>query len=177
MSKEYSSWRESLAAKIPSAIAEEIDLFENQLELRKAGKLEEKVFAELRLRRGAYGQRYDNGKRYDGFATRDIPFPRRVLTKGPETDSDAPGRQRITIPVGKLNGEQLEVLADCAEEYSNGILHITTRQDVQLHFVDIEDTPDMHRRLASVGITTREACGNSVRNVTGCPYAGICDHE
>jgi sulfite reductase (ferredoxin) len=85
--------------------------------------------------------------------------------------------QRIKIPYGWLTAEQLEVLADCAEEYSNGILHITTRQDVQLHFIDIEDTPDMHRRLAAVGITTREACGNSVRNVTGCPKAGICRDE
>lgn len=177
MSTDYSSWREVLAAKIPPAVAEEIDLFENQMELRKAGKLEEKVFAELRLRRGAYGQRYDNGKRYDGLRTQEIPFPRRGLTKGPDTEFDAPGMQRIKIPFGKLTAEQLEMLADCAEEYSNGILHITTRQDVQLHFVDIEDTPDMHRRLASVGITTREACGNSVRNVTGCPYAGICHHE
>ena len=177
MSKEYSSWKEALAARIPAAVAEEIDLFENQMELRKAGKLEEKVFAELRLRRGAYGQRYDNGKRYDGLRTQEIPFPRRGLTKGPETEFDAPGMQRIKIPFGKLSAEQLEVLAECAEEYSNGILHITTRQDVQLHFVDIEDTPDMHRRLASVDITTREACGNSVRNVTGCPYAGICHHE
>jgi len=177
MSKDYSSWREALADKIPPSMAEEIDDFENQMELRKAGKLEEKVFAELRLRRGAYGQRYDNGKRHDGFRTQEIPFPRRGLTKGPETEFDAPGMQRIKIPFGKLSAEQLEVLAECAEEYSNGVLHITTRQDVQLHFVDIEDTPDMHRRLAAVGITTREACGNSVRNVTGCPYAGICRHE
>jgi sulfite reductase (ferredoxin) len=177
MTKDSTSWSEALADRIPPSIADEINLFENQLELRKAGKLEEKVFAELRLRRGAFGQRYDNGKRYDGLATREIPFPRRGLTKGPDTEFDAPGMQRIKIPFGKLTAEQLEVLADCAEEYSNGILHVTTRQDVQLHFVDIEDTPDMHRRLASVGITTREACGNSVRNVTGCPYAGICHHE
>ena len=170
-------WKDVLAARIPAAVASEIDEFENQLELRKAGKIDEKVFAELRLRRGAYGQRYDNGKRHDGLRTQEIPFPRRGLTKGPETEFDAPGMQRIKIPFGKLTAEQLEVLADCAEEYSNAVLHITTRQDVQLHFVDIEDTPDMHRRLASVGITTREACGNSVRNVTGCPYAGICQSE
>ncbi|HEY7393420.1 MAG TPA: nitrite/sulfite reductase [Gemmatimonadaceae bacterium] len=171
------TWKEELASRIPSSVAEEIDAFENQMELRKAGKIEEKVFAELRLRRGAYGQRYDNGRRHDGVQTQDIPFPRRGLTKGPDTEFDAPGMQRIKIPFGRVTAEQLEVLADCAEEYSNGVLHITTRQDVQLHFVDIEDTPDMHRRLASVGITTREACGNSVRNVTGCPYAGICHHE
>ena len=85
--------------------------------------------------------------------------------------------QRIKIPYGGLNANQLEVLADLAEEYSDGIAHITTRQDVQLHFVHIEDTPTVMRRLASVGITTREACGNSVRNVTACPYAGVCPDE
>ncbi|HUE97147.1 MAG TPA: nitrite/sulfite reductase, partial [Longimicrobiaceae bacterium] len=136
-----------------------------------------KVFAELRLRRGAYGQRYDNGHRYDGVRSQELMFPHRGLTKGPDTEWDAPGMQRIKIPYGRVTAEQLEVLADCAEEYSNGVLHITTRQDVQLHFVSIEDTPDMHRRLAAVGITTREACGNSVRNVTGCPKAGICRDE
>lgn len=177
MSDVASSWKERLGNRIPSAMGDEIDQFEAQMQLRKQGKLEEKIFAELRLRRGAYGQRYDNGKRYDGIATRPIPFPRRGLTKGPETEFDAPGMQRIKIPYGRVTAEQLEVLADCAEEYSNGILHITTRQDVQLHFIDIEDTPDMHRRLAAVGITTREACGNSVRNVTGCPKAGICRDE
>jgi sulfite reductase (ferredoxin) len=68
-------------------------------------------------------------------------------------------------------------LADVAEEHSDGILHITTRQDFQLHFVHIEDTPSLMRRLAAVGITTREACGNSVRNVTACPLSGICRTE
>jgi sulfite reductase (ferredoxin) len=177
MSDSTPTWKQALSDRIPADVAAALDLFETQMELRKAGKLDEKVFAELRLRRGAYGQRYDNGKRHDGTKTQDIPFPRRGLTKGPETEFDAPGMQRIKIPFGQLSAEQLEVLADCAEEYSNGILHLTTRQDVQLHFVDIEDTPDMHRRLASVGITTREACGNSVRNVTGCPFAGICANE
>ena len=171
------TWKHSLSSQIPPNVAEEIDTFESQIELRKQGKLEEKVFAELRLRRGVYGQRYDNGKRHDGEKTQEIAYPRRGLLKGPETQWDAPGMQRIKIPFGKLTAEQLEVLADCAEEYSNGVLHVTTRQDIQLHFVDIEDTPDLHRRLAAVGITTREACGNSVRNVTGCPFAGICGHE
>ena len=177
MSAPRRTWKEVLADRIPPSMAEEIDVYENQMELRKQEKLEEKVFAELRLRRGAYGQRYDNGQRYDGTRTQEIPFPRRGLTKGPETEFDAPGMQRIKVPFGKLSAEQIEVLADCAEEYSNGVLHITTRQDIQLHFIDIEDTPDMHRRLAAVGITTREACGNSVRNVTGCPKAGICQDE
>jgi sulfite reductase (ferredoxin) len=177
MSDQSRSWREVLGPGIPPAVAEEIDVYEGQMELRKQRKIEDKVFAEIRLRRGAYGQRYDNGRRYDGVRTQELDFPRRGLTKGPETEWEAPGMQRIKIPYGRVTAEQLEVLADCAEEYSNGVLHITTRQDVQLHFVDIEDTPDMHRRLAAVGITTREACGNSVRNVTGCPRAGICRDE
>ncbi|HYJ08268.1 MAG TPA: nitrite/sulfite reductase, partial [Polyangiaceae bacterium] len=87
------------------------------------------------------------------------------------------GMQRIKIPFGKLSAAQLEVLAELAEEYSDQILHVTTRQDIQLHFVHIEDTPDLMRRLAAVGITTREACGNSVRNVTACPLAGVCRDE
>jgi sulfite reductase (ferredoxin) len=85
--------------------------------------------------------------------------------------------QRIKIPFGKLSAQQLETVAELAEEYSDSILHVTTRQDVQLHFVHIEDTPDLMRRLAAVGITTREACGNSVRNVTACPYSGVCAEE
>ena len=69
------------------------------------------------------------------------------------------------------------MLADLCEEYSDGIAHITTRQDIQLHFIHIEDTPALMWRLASVGITTREACGNSVRNVTACPIAGVCREQ
>src|SRR6202030_3740147 len=76
-----------------------------------------------------------------------------------------------------LNGDQLETLAELAEEYSDGIAHVTTRQDFQLHYVHIEDTPTIMRRLAAANITTREACGNSVRNVTACPYAGVCPDE
>jgi sulfite reductase (ferredoxin) len=85
--------------------------------------------------------------------------------------------QRIKLPMGRLTSEQLDTLCDVAEEYSDQILHVTTRQDIQLHFVHIEDTPDMMRRLARVGITTREACGNSVRNTTACPVSGVCHEE
>ena len=171
------SWKAKLADRIPSQMAEEIDTFENQMALRCQGKIEDKVFAELRLRRGAYGQRYDNGFRHDGEKTQEISFPHPELTKGPETKWEAPGMQRIKIPYGGLSAEQMEVLADIAEEYSDSILHVTTRQDFQLHFISLEDTPDMHRRLAAVGISTREACGNSVRNVTACPLAGVCRDE
>ena len=171
------TWKAVLADKITPELAEEIDSFETQMALRRQGKLDEKVFAEIRLRRGAYGQRYDNGLRHDGEKSQEIPYPHNDLTKGPNTKWEAPGMQRIKIPFGGINAEQMETLADVAEEYSDSILHVTTRQDFQLHFVSVDDSPDMHRRLAAVGITTREACGNSVRNVTACPLAGVCRDE
>ena len=170
------TWKERLSNQIPEDWAEEIDTFETQIHLRKQGKMEEKLFAETRLRRGAYGQRYDNGQRYDGSKTQQLAFPEHE-TKGPDTIWHAPGMMRIKIPFGGLTAEQMEVLADLAEEYSEEILHITTRQDFQIHFIHIEDTPDLMRRLAAVGITTREACGNSVRNVTACPLSGVCRTE
>ena len=172
----HASWKQTLEGRIDPGWAEEIDHFEGQLELRRQGKIEEKVFAETRLRRGVYGQRYDNGKRHDGVAERPLAFEEKP-TKGPDTLWDAPGMQRIKIPFGGVSPEQLEVLAELAEDYSDNILHVTTRQDFQLHFVHIEDTPDLMRRLAAVDITTREACGNSVRNVTACPRAGVCRGE
>lgn len=171
------SWKTTLSKKIPDALAGEIDIFDSQIQLKREGKVDDKLFAETRLRRGVYGQRYDNGQRHDGKAQKTLPFPSAQLTKGPETLWDAPGMQRIKIPFGGLTTEQMDVLADLAEEYSDAICHITTRQDVQLHYVHIEDTPDLMRRLAAVGITTREACGNSVRNVTACPIAGVCHEE
>jgi len=167
-------WKDVLADRMPQQLAHEIDVFEGQIELRRQGKLDERVFAETRLRRGVYGQRYDNGQRHDGVATRELPFPSDGLTKGPETIWDAPGMMRIKVPFGGLNPDQMDVLAAVGEEYSDCVLHITTRQDVQLHYVHIDDTPDLMRRLAAVNITTREACGNVTRNVTCCPIAGVC---
>ncbi|MFO7177556.1 MAG: nitrite/sulfite reductase [Pseudomonadota bacterium] len=171
------TWKQALAGKIREDWAREIDIYETQLDLRKKGKIEEKLFAETRLRRGVYGQRYDNGQRHDGEKSQKLDYPSGELTKGPDTMWDAPGMQRIKIPMGKLSAEQLETICELAEEYSDQILHVTTRQDVQLHFVHIEDTPDIMRRLAAVGLTTREACGNSVRNVTACPLTGVCHDE
>jgi sulfite reductase (ferredoxin) len=172
-----SLWKDKLAAQVPEGLAREIDIFETEITLRKHGKLEERLFAETRLRRGAYGQRYDNGQRSDGKKVQKLNFPSGDLTKGPNTLWDAPGMQRIKIPAGGLNADQLEVMAELAEEYSDGIAHVTTRQDFQLHYVHIDDTPALMRRLAASNITTREACGNSVRNVTACPYAGVCTDE
>ena len=172
-----SNWKQALNGKIRDDWAREIDIYETQIELRKKGKLEEKIFAETRLRRGVYGQRYDNGQRHDGEKSQTIVYPCGELTKGPMTVWDAPGMQRIKLPMGRVTADQLDVLCELAEEYSDQILHVTTRQDIQLHFVHIEDTPDLMRRLAAVGVTTREACGNSVRNTTACPYSGVCNEE
>jgi len=167
-------WKEALAERMPQKLAGEIDTFETDIALRKQGKIDERVFGETRLRRGAYGQRYDSGQRFDGRTVRKLTYPCGDLTKGPHTLWDAPGMQRIKVPFGRVTPEQLEVVAELAEEYSTGVAHVTTRQDFQLHFVHIEDTPSLMRRLAAVGVTTREACGNTVRNVTACPIAGVC---
>src|ERR1051325_11807743 len=82
------TWQSLLDGRIDPAWAEEIDAFEAQLLLRQQGKIEERVCAETRLRRGVYGQRYDNGHRYDGYGTRELAFPD-VPKKGPETMWDA----------------------------------------------------------------------------------------
>ena len=171
------TWKEQLAEQTDPALAREVDVFEVQMDLRRQGRLDEKIFAETRLRRGIYGQRYDNGERHDGVQVQNLSYPSGDTTKGPETFWDAPGMQRIKIPFGGVTPDQMEVLADLSEECADGILHVTTRQDFQLHFVHIDDTPDLMRRLGAVGITTREACGNSVRNVTACPLAGVCRNE
>jgi sulfite reductase (NADPH) hemoprotein beta-component len=84
---------------------------------------------------------------------------------------------RIKIPQGVLSRTQLDALADVAERYSRGFGHITTRQNVQLHFVKLHDVEPAMRRLAEAGLTTREACGNSVRNITACPYSGVASDE
>ena len=179
MKASNSLWREQKIESPFPELVREIEIYETEIELRKQGKMDEKLFAETRLRRGAYGQRYDNGKRWDGKETQTLEFPssKTELTKGANTVWDAPGMQRIKVPFGGMNPEQLEVMAELAEEYSDGIAHVTTRQDFQLHFVHVDDTPALMRRLAAVGITTREACGNSVRNVTACPLSGVCNTE
>ncbi|SVE08601.1 uncharacterized protein METZ01_LOCUS461455, partial [marine metagenome] len=171
------NWREKLKDIVPSALEEEISIFETQIELMRRGEIDDRIFAETRLRRGVYGQRYDNGKRHDGNSIRNLEYPSGELMKGPDTVWDAPGMLRIKIPFGGVNAEQMILMSDLAEEYSDGVLHVTTRQDIQLHYIHIDDMPTVMRRLASVGITTKEACGNVVRNVTACPLAGVCNDE
>src|SRR5208282_3903871 len=113
------TWKEKLGDSIPANLAQEIDFFEAQIVLRKQGKIDEKVFAETRLRRGAYGQRYDNGQRHDGITTQKLPYA--PLTKGMDTFWDAPGMLRIKIPFGGMNPQQMIAMADLAEEYSDNI--------------------------------------------------------
>lgn len=110
----------------------------------QGGKLDEDKFRSLRLARGIYGQRQ-------------------------------PGVQmvRIKLPYGKVTSQQLRRICDVSEEYSTGRLHITTRQDIQIHFVDINRTPELWAELERDAITIREACGNTVRNVTASETAGI----
>src|ERR1700716_4541479 len=99
------TWKDSLETRLPEALGREIDIFETQIDLRKKGKIEEKLFAETRLRRGVYGQRYDNGQRHDGVSVQQLSYPSGELTKGPNTVWDAPGMQRIKIPFGGLSAE------------------------------------------------------------------------
>src|SRR5690606_26837779 len=168
-------WKERLSDKLPEEWRVNVDEFESDIALKKLDKIDHKLFAETRLRMGAYGQRYDNGTRYDGKEVRPVPFPEAF--KGPETYWDAPGMQRIKLPWGGLNPDQMELFADLAEEYSDGICHVTTRQAIQLHYIHIENCPSMYRRLGALNITTREACGNAVRNVSADPMAGVSPDE
>src|SRR5258708_10643142 len=115
------TWKEALGQRLPEAWGRDIDIFETQIDLRKKGKIEEKLFAETRLRRGSYGQRYDNGQRHDGEKTQALAFPSREITKGPSTLWDAPGMQRIKIPYGRLTAGQLDALSDLAHEDSGHV--------------------------------------------------------
>ncbi len=128
---------------LPQEVREEIDLFESQVQDYLGGKTGEIKFQKIRLQLGVYAQRQAGVQ-----------------------------MQRIKIPFGGLNSTQLRRLADCSDKYASSFMHLTTRQDVQLYYIDLADEPNMMRELADVGITTREACGNTVRNVTACHQSG-----
>src|SRR6187401_2353483 len=85
--------------------------------------------------------------------------------------------QRIKVAGGMLTAAQLEAMADVTERWGRGIAHVTTRQDIQIHWVPVEEIMDMYDRLLAVDITTRGACADTVRNVTACPYAGVAPDE
>jgi sulfite reductase (ferredoxin) len=124
-----------------------IDL-EKKIRLFRDGKIDEEKFRSLRLVRGIYGQRQ-------------------------------PGVQmvRIKLPFGRITTKQLRRIADISDEYASGNLHATTRQDIQIHFVSLDRTPELWAKLEQDEITLREACGNTVRNITASPTAGIDPNE
>jgi sulfite reductase (ferredoxin) len=115
-----------------------------KIELFNTGKIDEEKFRSLRLARGVYGQRQEGVQMI-----------------------------RIKLPYGKVMSNQLRRISDVSDEYSRGRLHITTRQDIQIHYVDLNRTPELWSELEKDDVTLREACGNTVRNVTASETAGI----
>ena len=120
-----------------------IDL-EKKIALFRDGKIDDERFRSLRLARGIYGQRQEGVQMI-----------------------------RIKLPYGKVTSEQLHRICKVSDEYSTGRLHITTRQDIQIHYVSLDRTPELWAELEKDDITLREACGNTVRNITASETAGI----
>jgi len=136
---------QSFRTEIENPIVEKDILeLERKIQLFKEGKIDEERFRSLRLARGVYGQRQ--------FGVQMI---------------------RIKLPYGKVSSEQLHRISDVSDEYSRGRLHITTRQDIQIHHVSLDRTPELWAQLEKDDITLREACGNAVRNITASETAGI----
>jgi sulfite reductase (ferredoxin) len=125
-------------------VAKDILELERKIHEFHGGKLDEEKFRSLRLARGVYGQRQEGVQMI-----------------------------RIKLPYGKVTSRQLLRICDVSDEYSTGRLHITTRQDIQIHYVDLNRTPELWSELEKDAITLREACGNTVRNVTASETAGI----
>src|SRR3954471_4571147 len=136
-------------ARLSFASVADIDEFVATLERYERGEMTPDQWRAFRLVRGTYGQR----------------------------QAEDAQMLRVKIPQGILTSSQLDALADVGEGYSRGFGHITTRQNVQFHFVKLHDVEPAMHRLADAGLTTREACGNSVRNITACPYAGVAADE
>ena len=126
----------------------DIEEFVETLSRYENGDISADDWRRFRLLRGTYGQRQDGVQ-----------------------------MMRIKIPQGIATGDQLRALGDVAAKYSRGFGHVTTRQNIQYHFVQLKDAELAMRDLADAGMTTREACGNSVRNITACPYAGVAHDE
>ena len=139
------------AGRVRPSFAEEhdIDEFVDTLGRFERGEISAEDWRKFRLVRGTYGQR----------------------------QPEAVHMMRVKFPQGVATSSQLRAVAGVATSYSRGFAHITTRQNVQFHFVPLPDVEAAMRALAETGITTREACGNSVRNITSCPYAGISETE
>jgi sulfite reductase (NADPH) hemoprotein beta-component len=136
-------------ARLSFAKVSDVDEFADKLGQFERGEITPDQWRAFRLLRGTYGQRQ--------------PEDLHML--------------RVKIPQGVLTVEQLDALADIADRYSRGFGHITTRQNMQFHFVKVREAELAQRRGADAGLTTREACGNSVRNITGCAFAGVSATE
>ena len=129
-------------------VGTEIDNFQKDIERYRAGRVTEAVFLEERLRLGVYGQRQDGVH-----------------------------MMRSKLPLGLMSAAGLEAFADIAERFGGGNAHLTTRQDIQIHFVTLDGSTDVMRVLDAHEMTSKEACGNVVRNVTGAAVAGIWPDE
>ena len=127
----------------------DIERFETAIAQYLAGDIAEDVFRVMRLNNGIYGQR-------QGGTNQMV---------------------RIKLPAGSITPEQFDMMAHLSETYSRGWGHITTRQNIQVHYVELTRVPEVMRHLAAVGLTSREACGDTVRNVMACHLAGACPHE
>src|SRR5438105_3909556 len=138
-----------LIREIDPAARADIEKFRTQLDLYLNGELEEDTFRLFRLNNGIYGQRQGGHNQM----------------------------VRVKVPYGSIQPDQLDMLAHIADTYSRGWGHITTRQNIQFHFVELERVPEVLEDLASVGLTTREACGDTVRNIAACHLSGACPFE
>ena len=133
---------------LPTDVREEIDYYEEQIHKYRAGEVNETKMQKLRLTFGTYAQRQEGVQ-----------------------------MQRIKIPGGYMTADQLNLLSDAADRFGSGFVHFTTREDAQIYYVKLEESPDLLRLLAAGGLTTREACGNTVRNITACYRAGTSPTE
>ena len=133
---------------VSDVAAKDIIDLRNKIEAMKNGTMDGERFRHFRLTRGVYGQRQKDVQMF-----------------------------RTKIPFGRLTTAQLTRLADVSEKYTNGNLHLTTRQNVQMHHIKLEDTPGVWTELSEVGVTARGACGNTVRNLTASAIAGIDPDE
>ena len=143
------SKRGSKKPKIDWSRREEADNFANTVKLYRQGKIDHDTFRRFRLQHGAYGTRMT-----DDYAM-----------------------VRIKVPAGEVYPHQLEKIAQLSEMYSIGSAHFSTRENIQLHWVVLEDVSEIMHSLADVGLTSREACGNTVRNVMCSPLSGVCKDE
>ncbi len=140
---------ESFRTELENPIVQkEIIELEKRIHAFRGGTMDGERFRSLRLARGIYGQRQEGVQMI-----------------------------RIKLPYGKVTSEKLQRIIEVSEEYSTGRLHITTRQDIQIHFVSLDRTPELWAELAKNDITLREACGNTVRNITGSELAGVDVNE